>query len=597
MNEKIRLYTYYSKLLYSLIKPYKFYIGIVLILLIANSILNFIGIGMLMPIMDLLIGQETDNIVVVYIKKIFEMMNINVRLRNVISVFFGLLVLNSFILLMETFVYSVLQKKLMFKISSKIFKNWMEVDYKYFHTTKKGDVLFTITGTSSSLGQIIQFVNSLLIDFLFIITYLIMLFMLSPKLTALSIMLVLIIVPVMRKILLYTYALSQKTTQASRYFNSFFIEIIDGIQLIKTYAREQYAFADFKIKFKDLINYNYKLTLNTGRINLIQQPVNVLILIIVILMSNLYFGLTFQSIAVFLYILYKFIPNAQGIINTFNSTLEQLPNVKIAVEALSRENKTFRIDGNVSKSIFSKMIRYENVSFSYIQGIRVLKNISVEIEKNKMTSVVGATGSGKSTMISLLLRFYDTNEGKILVDDIDIKNLKIKEWLEMVSFVPQDVFLFNKSIKENILMGKLDADEKEILEATETSNAYSFIKNLPEKFDTIIGERGVKLSGGQKQMIALARALIRKPQILILDEATSSLDNVSEKLIQDAINKLSKNITIIAIAHRLSTVVNSDKIIVLDNGKIVETGKHEELLKLNRYYFKYYDLHLRSMDS
>lgn len=338
-------------------------------------------------------------------------------------------------------------------------------------------------------------------------------------------------------------------------------------------------------------------SVNNGLISLIQQPLNVITLIIVVVVSNIYFGMTFQSIAVFLYILYKFVPSSQGIINSYNSFLQYLPNVKIAVESLSRQNKTFRKSGTHKITELTKSIKVENIHFLYIKDVPILKNITTEIEKNKMFAIVGATGCGKSTFVSLLLRFYDAKQGKILVDGVNITDLNITDWLNIISFVPQDVFLFNISIKENIMFGKLNASEEEVIEAAKIANAHEFILNLPNGYDTVIGERGVKLSGGQKQMLALARAVIKKPQILILDEATSSLDNHSERLIQNAITKISKNITIIAIAHRLSTVIHADKLIVLEKGEIVETGKHKDLLKLNGYYSKYYNLHLRSMDS
>ncbi|HON56146.1 MAG TPA: ATP-binding cassette domain-containing protein, partial [bacterium] len=274
-----------------------------------------------------------------------------------------------------------------------------------------------------------------------------------------------------------------------------------------------------------------------------------------------------------------------------------LPPVKIAIKAMSKEDKPYLIDGEIKIKEFNKNIIFQNVYFSYLKDVPVLKNINIEFEKGKNTAIIGATGSGKSTIVSLLLRFYDVNKGKIIIDDVDLKEIKIGSWLNLISYVPQDVFLFNVSIKENILFGRLDASDDEVIEAAKLANAHNFIMRLPNKYDTIIGERGVKLSGGQKQMIALARALVKKPQILILDEATSSLDNESEKLIQDSINKISKHITIIAIAHRLSTIINSDKIIVLDKGEIKEIGRHFDLLKLNGYYSKYYNLHLRSMEN
>jgi len=190
----------------------------------------------------------------------------------------------------------------------------------------------------------------------------------------------------------------------------------------------------------------------------------------------------------------------------------------------------------------------------------------------------------------LILRLYDPTTGDIFIDNNNLKNIKIEDWRNICSVVQQDVFLFNDTVKNNIIYGKLDASDEEVIEASKKANAYNFIMELPEKFETSIGERGVKLSGGQKQMLSLARAIIRKPQIMILDEATSSLDNESERIVQKAIDCFKGQMTIIVIAHRLSTILNADKIIVLDKGRIVEEGSHTDLIDKKSFYSKYYNL-------
>ncbi len=259
---------------------------------------------------------------------------------------------------------------------------------------------------------------------------------------------------------------------------------------------------------------------------------------------------------------------------------------------MSKKDKPYLKDGELSIQQFNTDIEIKNVNFEYITNHSVLKDLSVCIKKNNLTAIVGATGAGKSTLISLLLRFYDPISGDILIDGVKLTDIKHKEWLNIAVYVPQDVFLFNMTVAENIKIGKEKATMAEVIDAAKTSNAHDFITRLPQGYDTYIGERGIKLSGGQKQMIALARALISNPKILILDEATSSLDNESERLIQNAINKISREMTIIAIAHRLSTIVSADKILVMDKGEIKEQGTHEELLNIDGLYKKYYDLQL-----
>ncbi len=233
-------------------------------------------------------------------------------------------------------------------------------------------------------------------------------------------------------------------------------------------------------------------------------------------------------------------------------------------------------------------LQLSDVSFSYSDGEKVLENINLDIPASNVVALVGPTGVGKSTLVSLIPRFYDVKIGSIKLDGIDIRNIELEELRKNISIVLQDVFLFHGSVRENILFGNPNATDAEIVEATKVANAYDFIMALPEGFDTIIGERGVKLSGGQRQRISIARAVLKNTPILILDEATSSVDTETELLIQQALERLMKGRTTIIIAHRLSTIRNADKIVVLEGKEIVEMGKHEELLRNEGLYQRLY---------
>ena len=226
----------------------------------------------------------------------------------------------------------------------------------------------------------------------------------------------------------------------------------------------------------------------------------------------------------------------------------------------------------------------KNISFKY-EDQYVLQDFSLEIPKGKTVALVGQSGSGKSTIANLLTRFYDVNQGSIEIDGIDIKNISTKSLRGLMGIVSQDSILFNDSVANNLKLGKPLASEAELKEAAEISNSYDFIKDLPEGFETNIGDSGNKLSGGQKQRLSIARAVLKNPPIMILDEATSALDTESERLVQDALEKMMKNRTSIVIAHRLSTIQSADKIVVLSKGKIVEQGRHQELLELKGVYY------------
>ena len=285
-----------------------------------------------------------------------------------------------------------------------------------------------------------------------------------------------------------------------------------------------------------------------------------------------FIGASFGGIAE----MYAQIQKAVGATERVFELLEETPE---AINANPRTSPIEKIKGTVS---------FKNVAFSYPsrQEVEVLKDVNFNAEFGQKIAIVGPSGAGKSTISSLLLRFYDITSGEILVDGKNIYDYDLENLRGNMSIVPQDVILFGGTIRENIAYGKPDATDEEIMLAAKQANALNFVEGFPEKFETLVGERGVKLSGGQRQRIAIARALLKNPSILILDEATSSLDSESEKLVQEALEVLMEGRTSIIIAHRLSTIRNADKILVLDNGKITEEGTHQELINLENGIYK-----------
>jgi ATP-binding cassette subfamily B protein len=247
-------------------------------------------------------------------------------------------------------------------------------------------------------------------------------------------------------------------------------------------------------------------------------------------------------------------------------------------------------NGSIEAGSIEKFISLEDVNFSYVDNFPVLNDVSINIKKGSTTAIVGSTGSGKSTLIKLLLRLYDVKAGKIKFDDKDIRDLNIHSLRKTIGLVSQDIFLFEGTVFENIAYGNLEASNDDIWKAAKLSESDEFINLLPNKENTIVGERGQKLSGGQRQRISIARAILKNPEILILDEATSAVDNETEAAIQRSLDTLKEGRTVIAIAHRLSTIRNADIIYVLEKGEIVESGTHEELVKLKNVYANLWDV-------
>jgi ABC-type multidrug transport system fused ATPase/permease subunit len=279
-----------------------------------------------------------------------------------------------------------------------------------------------------------------------------------------------------------------------------------------------------------------------------------------------YIGGTIGGVAAVFTRIQKFIGATDDLFEIFESKQEN-------VQKPEKETAKLNITGKIT---------FKNLSFAYPSRpeTEVLKNINLTVEPGNLIALVGKSGAGKSTFATLLLHLYEPVSGQILFDDLSITEINLTALRKQIALVPQDIFLFGGTIRENIAYGKSGASEEEIMKAAENANALEFINRFPEKMNTVVGERGTQLSGGQRQRIAIARAILKDPKILILDEATSSLDSESEQLVQNALDKLMKNRTSIVIAHRLSTVRNADKIVVLENGRIVETGTHDELMHL-----------------
>lgn len=275
--------------------------------------------------------------------------------------------------------------------------------------------------------------------------------------------------------------------------------------------------------------------------------------------------------------LYTQIQEASGAISRVYEILDTQPAIENPESPVFLDNITGQI-------------QFENVSFGYREDSEILHDISFDVQAGQTVALVGPSGAGKSTIIKLLHRFFDPRQGAVRLDGHDIRDLDRKSFLSQVALVPQETLLFGGTVKENILYGKLDASEQELQDAAKKANAHEFIMGLEKGYETVVGEKGAKLSGGERQRIAIARAILKDPKILVLDEATSSLDNRSEALIQEALETLMGNRTTFIVAHRLSTIHKADQIIVLDKGEIVETGQHEDLMNNKNLYYDLYTL-------
>ena len=505
----------------------------------------------------------------------------------VIILFFLKNVSNYFALFFSTLIRNGVIKDLKKNIYEKI----VVLPLEYFSKNKKGDLISRMSSDVNEVqNSFLSIIEIFIRDPLTIIFTLGAMFIISYKLTVFVIIFIPFsgfIISFIGKTLKRKSLLVQKE-QAE--LTSITEETINGIKIIKSFLAENFFISKFDVTNSRFLNFSNKLI---NRQN-IAAPLSEFLGILVIGVLLWYGGklvliemeLKPAAFITYMGLAYGVLTPAKSISKAFYSLKKGNAAAERVFDIIDMHSEYFNDSKNNKLNFFEKEIEFDNVSFKYDKS-KVLENISFKVKKGQMVAIVGASGSGKSTLVNLIPRFYENITGKIIIDGFDVKDLSRYDLRSIIAVVSQESILFNSSIKENILLGdnSEDADER-LKKSISIANAQEFIDEFEEKLNYNVGDNGSNLSGGQKQRIAIARAVYSNCPILILDEATSSLDSKSEKLVQNAIDKLMVDKTSIVIAHRLSTIQNADKIIVLEKGEIVEEGSHEELLKNNSFYKK-----------
>jgi subfamily B ATP-binding cassette protein MsbA len=473
-------------------------------------------------------------------------------------------------------------------IREKLYKKIINLPVSYYSERRKGDVMARMLGdineVQNSFFQILELVVREPLTILFSI---ITMFIISPKLT----FFVFAFIPISGFIISRVGKNLKAKSVKAQHENGIFISILDetlgGLKVVKGYNAEN----SFIAKFNESINRLLNLSNSIGNKNNLASPLSEFLGIITIA-TLLWFGaqlvvdeksLSSATFIAYIALAYTILTPAKAISKASYQVKTGLAAAERVFTLMEQENSITDSENAIDKKSFEDKIILENINFRY-ENENVLKDFSLVIPKGKTIALVGQSGSGKSTIANLLTRFYDVNEGVVRIDGTDIKDIKLKSLRDLMGLVTQDSILFNDTIKGNIALGKPDATDEEIIEALKIANAFEFVKDLPEGIHTNIGDSGNKLSGGQKQRLSIARAVLKNPPIMILDEATSALDTESERLVQVALENMMQNRTSIVIAHRLSTIQKADMIVVMQKGKIVEQGTHDELLIKNGTY-------------
>ena len=511
---------------------------------------------------------------------------------------FFVIILQAVFAVTHNYVFGFVGHRMTTDFRIEFFSHIQSLSLRFFQERRVGEILSRMNNDISVIqNALVSIPVALLRQSITLIGAMAIILYLNWKLTGL---ILLILPPLMifarvfgKRLRLFSEKLQDQVAQAVVVLE----EVASSIKIVKSFTRENYE----RERFKKEIETAFERAVDKLKISSFFGPFILGLTFMVSAVLIWYGGYQVMSgvttpgelAAFFLYALI-----VAGPIGTFVRLYTQIQEASGAIRRVYEILDTAPAIDNPENPIFLEnitgRIQFENVSFGYRQEFKILHNMSFDVRPGQTVALVGPSGAGKSTVIKLLHRFFDASQGSIRLDEHDIRSLDRKSFLNQIALVPQETLLFGGTVKENILYGKLDATDQELEDAAKKANAHDFIVDLENGYETIVGEKGAKLSGGERQRIAIARAILKNPKILVLDEATSSLDNCSEALIQEAVEKLMEGRTTFIVAHRLSTIHKADQIIVLEKGRVVETGQHEELMNNKNLYYNLYKLKMQA---
>jgi subfamily B ATP-binding cassette protein MsbA len=596
------------KRIFPFVIPYKKYAYLNIFFNVLYALFSTLSFVALIPMMQVLFDQTKKNTVKPVFKGIFEIkryaedflsyfithttetFGVGRTLSIMVIVIISIFLLKNLCDYLAMFFITYLRNGVLRDMRNAMYKKTIDLPLAFYSEKRKGDVISRISGDVNEVQTSFLSILELIVkEPLTIVFTLISMVAISLQLT----LFVFIFIPVSGYVIsLIGKKLKKRSTRAQEeqgIFLSTIEETMGGLKVVKGYNSENY----FNRIFQESTQRFFTLSNSIGNRQNLASPASEFMGIMVIAILLWYGGnmvlidktLNGAAFIAYMGLAYNILTPAKAISKASYAIKRGNAAAERVLEILDQENPiTSKIDA-IEKQTFASEIAIKNINFKY-EDENVLKDFSLTVKKGQTVALVGQSGSGKSTIANLLTRFYDVNEGSIAIDGIAIKDLNLQSLRGLMGLVTQDSILFNDTIKANISLGKLDATDEEIIEALKIANAFEFVKDLPKGIYTNIGDSGNKLSGGQKQRLSIARAVLKNPPIMILDEATSALDTESEKFVQVALENMMQNRTSIVIAHRLSTIQKADLIVVMQKGKIVEQGKHEELIAINGTYKK-----------
>ncbi|KYC41987.1 ABC transporter ATP-binding protein [Scytonema hofmannii PCC 7110] len=588
-----------NKLIIQFTRPHVVRIILTILLGFSGGLFNGVSTTLIVPIVLKIIGQKVDlNNAPPILKMImapFDSVPENYRLIVMSLSVVLIIFLKNIANYSSTLSSSSLKRMLVSDIREVAIKQLLYIDISYYTKMKLGDLMNRFNTEISRAANSISNLITLTIIAITILVFLVVLMSISWQLTICSTLLLSLVALVNQYTIYRSKHFGKVLSDTARNLTNTLLETLSGIRLVKATANEERTYQ----KIQTLIRAREKAEFQSQLLNEVITPVSevtgIASIILIVFLGKILFADKIASLSAilltYLLVLLRVLPLISQLNTLRSSFANNSASMDVVTDFLQRDNKPFMVNGKVTYTKLQEGVHFNHISFGYPGNDKVvLKDVDLYLPRGTILALVGSSGAGKSTLADLLPRFYDPNSGCITIDGVDLREFNLQSLRKAMGIVSQDTFLFNDSVRNNIAYGRPEATSEEIITAAKQANAYEFIIKLPQGFDTLIGDRGVMLSGGQRQRLAIARALLQDPEILILDEATSALDTVSERLVQGAIDALSRDRTTLVIAHRLSTVQKAHQIAVMDQGHVVEMGTHEELLQQGGYYSRLYSM-------
>lgn len=590
------------KRLLPLLKNYPMAIVIVVILGILSSFFEGLGISLFIPLLQSVVQTSSSvassNFFVDFLNRIFIHVSTNNRFIIITLCILGSIFFKNCLVYGNSILFAWLNAQIRHRLRSGIFQQLLTLSYSFLEKNESSELMNTLASETWRTGQALSTLIGIIITNCTVVVYTIILLLISWQLTLLVSVLIILVSLGIRFVTRQVKHLGEQAVEANSALAKRMWEGYSGMKVIRAFGREAYEQELFDTASNKVVNTFFKLDIVSGIVEPISEILSAVILMLILVIALLIDRNALPNLLTFIFILYRLQPRVQQLDSSRVSLLALSSSVDEVMSLLESSDKPYIHSGSIPFKSLEQGIYFESVEFRYNpQDKLAIQDISICIPRGKTTAIVGPSGAGKSTIIGLICRFYDTSSGEIYIDNFPIKELNLTDWRNQIAIVSQDIYMFSTTVLENIAYGRLDATKKEIIAAAKLANAHEFISQLPQGYDTKVGDRGIRLSGGQRQRIALARAIVRNPEILILDEATNALDSIAEHLIQDALNTLSQDRTVIVIAHRLSTIEQADQIVVLDEGRVMEQGNLQQLLKINGLFAQLYHLQYRNASN